>query len=152
MISDNWNTTLLMTVGLPRSGKSTWAKATGLPMVNPDSIRLALYERPFIASCEDMVWTITKYMVKALFIAGHHQVILDATNIKERDRRNFYPQYNVWEQVNIIVFRASRELCEKRARQDRKDELLPVIERMSKLIDWPDIKLLPKGVVICSSE
>jgi predicted kinase len=33
---------LILTVGLPRSGKTTWAKQQGVPMVNRDAIRLAL--------------------------------------------------------------------------------------------------------------
>ncbi len=30
---------LILTVGLPRSGKTTWALEQGWPIVNPDSIR-----------------------------------------------------------------------------------------------------------------
>ncbi|KKK82651.1 hypothetical protein LCGC14_2801230, partial [marine sediment metagenome] len=46
---------LILTVGLPRSGKSTWARKQGHPIVNPDSIRLALYGEPFIEEAEPMI-------------------------------------------------------------------------------------------------
>ncbi|GAF94425.1 unnamed protein product, partial [marine sediment metagenome] len=65
------NKKLILTVGLPRSGKTTWARKQGIPMVNPDSIRLALHGKAFIEEAEPMIWTIAKYMVRALFIAGH---------------------------------------------------------------------------------
>lgn len=39
---------LILTIGLPRSGKSTWAKQQGCPVVNPDSIRLALHGKAYI--------------------------------------------------------------------------------------------------------
>jgi len=34
---------LILTVGLPRSGKSTWAAKKGFPIVSPDAIRLAMH-------------------------------------------------------------------------------------------------------------
>lgn len=83
---------LILTVGLPRSGKSTWSsylvKTYGYGIVNPDSIRLALYRRPYIVDAEEMVWTIAKIMVKSLFLTGYETVILDSTNMtrKARDR------------------------------------------------------------------
>lgn len=67
---------LLVTVGLPRSGKSTWAKQQGAPVVNPDAIRLALHGQAFLQEAEPLVWVMAKYMVEALFLAGHSTVIL----------------------------------------------------------------------------
>jgi predicted kinase len=71
---------LYMTIGLPRAGKSTWAMAQGYPIVCPDAIRLALHGERFIGKAEPMVWAMARYMVQALFIAGHNNVILDATS------------------------------------------------------------------------
>ena len=76
------NKTLILTVGLPRSGKSTWAMQQGYPVVNPDSIRLALHGHRFREESEEHVWAIAKTMVNSLFIAGHDKVIVDATNIQ----------------------------------------------------------------------
>ena len=64
--------TLILTVGLPRSGKSTWAAQTGWPIVNRDAIRLALHGQAYIQDAEDMVTAIETYMVKALFGAGNN--------------------------------------------------------------------------------
>ena len=53
---------LICTMGLPRSGKSTWSKKMaqkyGIPIVCPDSIRISLYARDFIVEAEPMVWTL----------------------------------------------------------------------------------------------
>ena len=80
--------TLTLTVGLPQSGKSTWAMQQGVPVVNPDSIRLAIHGQPFIGDAEPFVWATARTMVNAMFIAGHQHVILDATNTtrKRRDK------------------------------------------------------------------
>ena len=59
--------TLILTVGLPRSGKTTWAKKTGLPIVNRDAIRIALHGQAYIQDAEEMITAFEWYMVKALF-------------------------------------------------------------------------------------
>jgi len=126
--------TLILTVGLPRAGKSTWARKQGIPIVNPDSIRLALHGEAFIPNAEKMVWTQAHYMVQSLFIAGHDKVILDATNITKKMRKE-------WENKNwncvYQVFPAGKEMCIGRAIADKRDDLKTVIERMAKEITYP---------------
>ena len=39
---------LILTVGLPRSGKTTWALAQGYPIVAPDAIRLAVTGQRYV--------------------------------------------------------------------------------------------------------
>jgi len=77
---------LICTVGLPRSGKSTWAKSQGWPMVSPDSIRLALHGKQFYAEAEQHVWAIAHTMVRSLFNSGHKVVIQDSCAVT-RERR-----------------------------------------------------------------
>lgn len=133
---------LVMTVGLPRSGKSTWCKNMieyGAVIVNPDSIRLAIHGQPFIQEAEPTVWATAKYMVKSLFIAGHNIVILDATSINDKSR-NEWKSYD-WETV-YKVFHTSKETCLQRAIDNGQEYLLPVIERMSKNISYPENNVL----------
>jgi len=80
---------LILTIGLPRAGKSTWARKQGCPIVNPDSIRLALHGKNFLPKTGPMIWCIARYMVEALFLAGHDKIILDATNTT-KERRDFW--------------------------------------------------------------
>lgn len=119
--------TLILTVGLPRSGKSTWARKQGHPIVNPDSIRLALHGERFIEEAEPIVWLMAKYMVRALFYAGHKKVILDATNIT-KERRDFWVEKD-WD-VHHHHVKASKTLCIARAIMNKREDLIPIIERM----------------------
>lgn len=75
---------LILTVGLPQSGKSTWAKEQGHPIVNRDSIRFALGGTIRYFKEEAKVSEIEGIMVKALFKAGHEKVIVDATHLKQK--------------------------------------------------------------------
>lgn len=120
--------TLLMMVGLPRSGKSTKAKETGYPIVSPDAIRLALHGARWRAESEPMVWAIAHTMVEALFEAGHKTVVLDACNVTEARRKE-------WESTKWVcrfwVVDTPKDVCIIRAIDCERLDLVPVIERMA---------------------
>lgn len=75
---------------------------------------------------EPIVWATAKVMVRALFLAGHKHVILDATNVSNK-RRNEW-QDKEWGTF-FKVFDTSKEECLKRAGDD--EVIKPVIERMA---------------------
>ena len=132
--------TLILTVGLPRSGKSTWARSTGLPMVNPDSIRLAIHGKPYAPEHEERVWQSALLMVRSLFIAGHTKVVLDATNLLEFRRIEWYsPKWD----TRLVVFKTPIDVCIQRAKDSKTEYLIPAIERMAAQMDpWPEHDLL----------
>lgn len=117
--------------GLPRSGKSTYAKEKGFLMVNRDSIRLALHGKAFDPKREDEVTSIENTMVMSLLIAGHSEITIDATHIGEgrKDRwRNFLKGKA---QVTVVTLDTSEEECIKRAIISDTEYLVPVIKRMA---------------------
>jgi len=124
---------LILTVGLPRSGKSTWAHKQKCPVVNRDAIRLALHGQAFIVNAEPMITAIEEYMVKSLFLAGHKKVIVDATHLKEK----YIKRWDVgpWDlQTHILT--TSKEVCIERAKADNREDLIPIIERMAGDNEW----------------
>jgi predicted kinase len=127
---------LILTVGLPRSGKSTWSRGSGYPVVNPDSIRLALHGHAYIGSAEPMIWAVAKLMTASLFKAGHDTVVLDATNTTVA-RRAEWLKPDEWE-VEYRSFKTPTEVTIERAHLTGKPELIPVIERMAAEMQWPE--------------
>lgn len=123
---------LIATVGLPRSGKSTWSKAhallQGWPIVNPDSIRLALYGQRYFSGGERHVWAIADTMVKALFNAGHQTVVLDATNTTRMQRDQW--KREEWDTYFHLV-PTEPDVCIQRALNDGMPDLVKVIEQMA---------------------
>lgn len=119
---------LIATVGLPRSGKSTWARDQGYPIVNPDAIRLSMHGQRFVERAEPLVWAVAKCMVRSLFTAGHRTVILDATNTTRKRR-------DEWRSADWGLFfkpvGTPRDVCVERARSAGDDEIEEVINRMA---------------------
>lgn len=123
-----WSRVLIATVGLPRSGKTTWAQQIGYPVVNPDAIRLALHGQRFAQAAEPWVWLLARTMVRALFLAGHRYVVLDATNATEKRREEWRdPEWT----LRFKVFDTPAEVCIQRAQDGDRADLVPVIERMA---------------------
>jgi predicted kinase len=92
---------LVMMVGLPRSGKSTWAEKQNVPIVSKDSIRLALHGQAFVGAAEDMVHAICRSMVRSLFLSGAKTVILDETSVDEATRDNW--KSSMWNRVFKVI-------------------------------------------------
>jgi len=119
---------LICTVGLPRSGKTTWARSQGYPIVSPDAIRLAIHGQRFLNRAEPLVWAIAKYMVRALFLAGHDRVILDATS-NTRKRRDEWCSHE-WT-TYFKVFDTPAKVCRARSEAMGDLNIVPQIERMT---------------------
>lgn len=117
---------LILMMGLPRSGKSTIAQTFKSPIVNPDSIRLALHGKAFEKLAEPFVWAIAQVMVRALFLAGHTQVILDATNTT-RKRRKMWDS-DAWN-TYVYFVDTPKDECIERAK--RCHFPVEVVERMA---------------------
>jgi len=90
--------TLHLTVGLPRSGKSSWAKEMGYPIVNRDSIRYAIGGNIRYFDEEERVNKMEELMIKSLFKAGHDDIIVDACHLKQKyiDRWEAFATTPIW--------------------------------------------------------
>lgn len=130
---------VLLMIGLPRSGKSTLARQASeqfkAPIVCADAIRLALHGRRFVHETEDIVHAMTKYMVKALLIAGHECVIVDECHITEKLRAQWQSKY--WRLGYVFVNTPPSE-CIRRAHAQNDQYIIPVINRMAG--QWEDPK------------
>jgi len=126
---------LILTIGLPRSGKSTWAQQSGLPIVCPDAIRLAIHGMAFYPDAEAIVWATAHIMVRSLFIAGHSRVVLDATNITKR-RRDEWKDHR-WECL-WKIFDTTVEECISRAIASNRKDLIPIITHMAQQRELPE--------------
>jgi predicted kinase len=126
---------LICTVGLPRSGKSTWSRTQPYPKVNKDAIRLALHGQRFLQEAEDWVHTISITMTKALFLSGHDIVICDETNITRKHREDCMS--DDWE-TEFRLFDTSRDVCIERALLTDDYYIIPIIEMMHD--NWEDLE------------
>lgn len=127
---------LIGMMGLPRSGKTTAAqslhKTLGAPIVNRDSIRLALHGRRYVEVAEPMVRAIAQCMVRALFLAGHEVVIVDETNLRRKTRDMWKDE--AWN-TEFLHVDTPAEICVERAQAQNDSVIIPVIRDMAEGIE-----------------
>jgi len=128
---------LIMTYGLPRSGKSTWARKQGVPIVCPDAIRFAKTGQRWWGPIEHEVWATARTMVRALFLAGHKTVILDSTCGTRQQRDFFTPSPDVPWRRYVKEVHTLPEECRHRA-METYPELVEVIDFMHE--NWEPIR------------
>jgi hypothetical protein len=137
---------LYYTIGLPRSGKSTfaaqWSKSTtgGEKRVwlSGDHIRLATHGHRFIATAEPTVHTHKYVAIKALLLSGHN-VLYDGTNTTKESL------FEIWkiDQIACPIWIPQQKIiaskqwidhidtCKKRAVETNQADLLSVIDRQA---------------------
>lgn len=130
-----WDRELWVMVGLPRSGKSTWARKWYLPIVSSDAVREALHGERFLSKAEPYVHVVKNTMIEALFLAGHTTVIVDECHVK-RKYRQALEDLGVARCV-YIVLGTPKEECLARANEAGDDVIVPVIERMAE--EWEEL-------------
>lgn len=128
--------------GLPRSGKSTWVKEnkTNEVVVSADEFRFLVYNQRFWSGGEPLMWSIREMFLKMLMKQGI-DIIVDETNTT-KDRRapiiSLAKEYGYTIQCQVI--QTNREVCMDRALENGQDNLVPIIDRMSKQFHMPIIE------------
>jgi len=89
---------------------------------------LAIHGQRFIAEAEPFVWATARAMVRALFLAGHSTVILDACN-NTRKRRDEWQ--SIWWDTVFKVIPDDAETCFDRAKAEGDEYILETILRMA---------------------
>lgn len=125
---------IILMVGLPRSGKTTWAKEyvktnPSFVIVSPDTIRFALHGNRFIAEAEEFVWAIHYTMIKTLLLQGY-DIIVDATNTTDKRRKPYSYKFKGCNILTKVIF-TSKKVCKERASSENDLEILSIIDKMA---------------------
>ena len=142
--------TLYMTVGLPGSGKSTWAKKQEhLTVISSDEVRAELYGSEEIQDNPAKVFQIVHSRVKEQL--KHGDVIMDATNLNARKRAGFLSQFSGARKVAVLFATNYERVLEQNRKRERQ---VPehVIQRMresfqppTKWEGWDEIRIVWNG-------
>lgn len=76
-----------MLVGLPGSGKSTWARDQHLPVLSSDEIRILLSDDETNQGIHDRVFGTLRHLLRQRLAIGAKLTCIDATNIVPKHRK-----------------------------------------------------------------
>ena len=78
---------LIVLVGLPGSGKSTWAERQGVGVLSSDAVRALLTGDAENQSANSLVFPTLRYLLTMRMKAGAEPTILDATSLTPKERK-----------------------------------------------------------------
>ena len=78
---------IIVAVGLPGSGKSTWFARRGAHPISSDAIRLQLADDEADQTINSHVFTTVRHLLLQRICLGRPVTYIDATNLTRRDRR-----------------------------------------------------------------
>lgn len=120
---------LLVLVGLPGSGKSTWAMQQGLPTISSDAIRELLADDVTDQTIHRQVFQTIRFLVRQRLAIGRPVTCVDATHLTPRERRPYFRIRGC--RVEAVFFDVPVELCQQRNAARQRVVPPDVIERMA---------------------
>jgi len=80
---------IIITVGLPGSGKSTYLARLGVNAISSDEIRRLIADDPRDQSMNARIFATIRYLVRQRIAAGRPETYVDATHITRWERRPY---------------------------------------------------------------
>ena len=130
--------TVILAIGLPGSGKSSWFKRNSITPLSSDMVRMLLFDDAQEQRFQDLVFSNLRSMLKARLIARRPLNYVDATNLTPHERSSWVKLAKDYGyEVQAVFFDVPLEVClERNRRRDRAvDE--DVMRRMAAKLKPP---------------
>jgi len=124
--------TVVLAIGLPGSGKSSWFKRHDVTPLSSDLLRSLLFDDPKEQRFQDLVFSNLRSMLKARLIARRPMNYVDATNLTPHERHNWIKlakDFNY--DVQALFFDVPVEVCIERNQRRERVVADDVMRRMA---------------------
>lgn len=116
--------TVVLAIGLPGSGKSSWFKRNKITPLSSDLLRALLFDDPTEQRFQDLIFSNLRSMLKARLIARRPMNYVDATNLTPQERQGWIKLAKDYGyEVQAVLFDVPLETCLERNR--RRDRVVP---------------------------
>ncbi len=116
--------TVVLAIGLPGSGKSSWFKRNKITPLSSDLLRALLFDDPTEQRFQDLIFSNLRSMLKARLIARRPLNYVDATNLTPQERQGWIKLAKDYGyEVQAVLFDVPLEVC--LARNQRRDRVVP---------------------------
>jgi len=129
---------VIVLIGIPGSGKSTWAKTQNCQVLSSDEFRRLLSGDETNQNIHHQVFAAMRHMLRARMEIGQPATILDATNLRWSDRRPWLQVAKKFDaRAEAVFFNVPLALALERNRLRERQVPEDVIRQMHKLMQVP---------------
>lgn len=129
---------VVLSIGLPGSGKSTWFKRHSILPLSSDMVRILLFDDVTEQRYQDLVFSTLRTMLRARLLARRPSNYLDATNLSPHERRSWIKlAHDFGYEVHAVFFDVPPEVCIERNRRRERNVPEDVMQRMAQKLRPP---------------
>lgn len=115
---------MVILIGLPGSGKSTYLQRLGAQPISSDLIRQLLVDDPTDQTIHSRVFMTIRYLVRHRLAIGREVTYVDATHLNIAEREPYMKLAKAYGcDVEAIFFDVPIEICQER--NSRRDRVVP---------------------------
>jgi predicted kinase len=130
--------TVVLAIGLPGSGKSSWFKRHSINPLSSDMLRALLFDDPTEQRFQDLIFSNLRSMLKARLIARRPLNYVDATNLTPHERQSWIKlAQDYGYEVQAVFFDVPLEVCLERNHKRERVVADDVMRRMSGKLKAP---------------
>jgi predicted kinase len=123
---------VVLSIGLPGSGKSTWFKRHNILPLSSDMVRILLFDDVTEQRYQDLVFSTLRTMLRARLLARRPSNYLDATNLSAHERRTWIKlAHDFGYEAHAVFFDVPPEICIERNRRRERNVPEDVMHRMA---------------------
>lgn len=122
---------VVLAIGLPGSGKSSWFKRHSIIPLSSDLVRGLLFDDPTEQRYQDLVFSTLRAMLRARMIAGRPWNYIDATNLSPKERHSWIKMARDFGyEAHAVFFDVPTEVCMERNRMRSRNVPDEIMQRM----------------------
>jgi len=132
---------IVVLVGLPGSGKSTYLERLGVRALSSDAVRGLLADDETDQGIHREVFATLRYLLRRRLALGRPVTYLDATHLTPRERRPYVKMGQIFGcSVEAVHFDVPLEVCRERNRRRGRMVPVDVLERMAAKLTPPTVE------------